>query len=189
MTPFDILWPLLYRSPAHTDDPFRVDSEYYKGPSTTDSYHSFIPTDTDHNFTEDLNELSERNLEARYTSPKRIDLRKIAVGGTKRSSSKLQRRRASSPTNGVDARSVSLPIHKKQSLPQLSLGSPSPGDISQPSIQGPGWLFHPFSFLKATYCSRYWFKLMLMFCLSQRPRAFIETMSRHRISLLKLTLQ
>jgi hypothetical protein len=72
-------------------------------------------------FTSDyLNERSMRKpQEERYTSPKRIDLRKVAFGDAKlKPFARFQKRRASSAY--------------EQSLPQPS----------QPSIHDSGWLFH-----------------------------------------------
>ena len=82
-------------------------------------------------FTSDnLNEPSQRDRQERYISPKRIDLRKVAIGDAKlRQLGKSQMRRVSLPTR---TRSISYPAYEEQSLPRPS----------QPSIHDSGWLFH-----------------------------------------------
>jgi hypothetical protein len=78
-----------------------------------------------------LNELSKRHPQERYTSPKRIDLRQVAFEDAKlRPFAKPQRRRVSLPTH---TRSVSYSANEEQSLLQPS----------QPSIHdSAGRLFH-----------------------------------------------
>ena len=107
-------------------------------------------------FTSDnLNELSIRNPQERYTSLKRIDLRKVTFGGTKlRPFSKSQKRRVSLPTH---TRSISYPVYEdsEQSLPQPT----------QSSIHDSGWLFHLDGYLVVSVLAQ----TNLIFCLSQRP--------------------
>ena len=103
---------------------------------------------------DNLNERSKRNPQERYTSPKRIDLRKVAFGDvTKlRPFAKTQKRRASSP---IHARSVSYPSNEEQCLPKPS----------QPSIHDSGWPFHLEGYLVLSMLVQTNFDI----CLSQRP--------------------
>lgn len=111
--------------------PFWADSNCTRSPTTARRRSN--PTETDpmpnSDYLNEHYELIVRNLQEKYPSLKRIDLRKVAFGGTKLRPSKFQKRRISLPTH---TRSISYPTYEEQSLPQLS----------QPSIHDSGWLFH-----------------------------------------------